>query len=294
MMLVPQPAHSSMLLPAHAPTLPALYPETSPEKDSSEMKHFLTPHLLARTVKVAVIGTGGNGSVVAMGLPYIHQAMLLAGHPGGLDVTLIDGDVVSESNCIRQPFGRSEVGLPKATVLVSRINLFWDLRWESVPERLSDEHRLWEFDLVIGCVDTRSARAEIEKRITGLRSRVSYYLDLGNAADGGQFVLGQPLNSRNPRKAERLRTVAELLPEIVDPSLDDDSVPSCSALESLERQQAFVNQTLASHALAMLARLFRYGGLDHHHGAFVSIGRQNVQPLMIDPVGWRKLRRRAR
>jgi len=82
------------------------------------MKHFLTPHLLARTVKVAVIGTGGNGSVVAMGLPYIHQAMLLAGHPGGLDVTLIDGDVVSESNCVRQPFGRSEVGLPKATVLV--------------------------------------------------------------------------------------------------------------------------------------------------------------------------------
>ena len=54
-----------------------------------------------------------------------------------------------------------------------------------------------------------------------------------------------------------------------------------------------MNQTLASHALAMLARLFRYGGLDHHHGAFVSIGRQNVQPLMIDPVGWRKLRRRA-
>jgi len=42
------------------------------------MKHFLTPRLLARTVKVAVIGTGGNGSVVAMGLPYIHQAMLLA------------------------------------------------------------------------------------------------------------------------------------------------------------------------------------------------------------------------
>jgi PRTRC genetic system ThiF family protein len=257
------------------------------------MKHFLTPHLLARTVKVAVIGAGGNGSVVAMGLPYIHQAMLLAGHPGGLDVTLIDGDVVSESNCVRQPFGRSEVGLPKATVLVSRINLFWDLGWKSVSERLSGEHRLGEFDLVIGCVDTRSARAEIEKGVTGSRSLVSYYLDMGNGPDGGQFVLGQPRNSRNPRKAKRLRTVAELFPEIVDPSLDDDSVPSCSALESLERQEAFMNQTLASHALAMLARLFRYGGLEHHHGAFVSIGRQNAQPLMIDPAGWRKLRRRA-
>src|SRR6187402_1093702 len=108
------------------------------------MKHSLSSNLLTRTVKVAVIGTCGNGSIVAMGLPYIHQAMLLAGHPGGLDVTLIDGDVVSASNCIRQPFGYSEVGLPKATVLVSRINLFWDLRWKSIPERLSDNHRLWE------------------------------------------------------------------------------------------------------------------------------------------------------
>jgi PRTRC genetic system ThiF family protein len=206
------------------------------ERESSDMKHSLSSHLLTRPVKVAVIGTGGNGSIVAMGLPYIHQAMLLAGHPGGLDVTLIDGDVVSASNCIRQPFGYSEVGLPKATVLVSRINLFWDLRWKSIPERLSDDHRLWEFDLVIGCVDTRSARAEIAKGITGLRSQVSYYLDMGNGVDGGQFVLGQPLNSRNPRKTERLRTVAELFPEIVDSSLDDDALPSCSALESLERQ----------------------------------------------------------
>jgi len=258
------------------------------------MNHSLSSHLLTHAVKVAVVGTGGNGSVVAMGLPYIHQAMLLAGHPDGLAVTLIDGDVVSESNCIRQPFGRSEIGLPKATVLVSRINLFWGLRWQSIPERLNDGHRLGEFDVVIGCVDTRAARAEIDNRITGPRSRVSYSLDMGNGADGGQFVLGQPLNSRNRRKADRLRTAAELFPEIVDPSLDDDAAPSCSALESLERQQAFVNQTLASHALAMLARLFRYGGLEQHHGAFVSIGRQNVQPLLIDPVGWRKLRLRAR
>ena len=258
------------------------------------MKHLLSAHLLTRAVKVAVVGTGGNGSVVAMGLPYIHQAMLVCGHPDGLAVTLIDGDIVSESNCIRQPFARTEIGLPKATVLVSRINLFWGLRWQSIPERLCETHRLGEFDLVIGCVDTRSARAQIDKQVTGSNSRVSYYLDMGNSADGGQFVLGQPLNYRNRRKSERLRTIGELFPEIVDPSLDNDGIPSCSALESLERQEAFVNQALASHALAMLARLFRYGGLDHHHGAFVNIGRQCAQPLTIDPASWRKLKRRAR
>ena len=52
----------------------------------------------------------------------------------------------------------------------------------------------------------------------------------------GQFVLGQPLNRLNKHKADRLRAVSELFPEIIDPALDDDSQPSCSAAEALERQ----------------------------------------------------------
>jgi hypothetical protein len=84
--------------------------------------------------------------------------------------------------------------------------------------------------------------------------------DLGNNADGGQFVLGQPKNKRNRKTRGRLPTVAELFPEIVTPLLDNsDNLPACSAVEALERQQPFINQTLAYHALAMLARLFRHG-----------------------------------
>ena len=145
-----------------------------------------------------------------MGLPYIHQAMVLAGHPDGLDVTFVDGDVVSESNCARQPFSRSEIGLPKACVLTSRINLFWNLQWNSIAHNVSSGEHIWDSDIVIGCVDTRAARAQIERAVSSLRSRVSYWLDLGNGSDGGQFVLGQPLNSRNRRKTERLRTIAEI------------------------------------------------------------------------------------
>ena len=50
--------------------------------------HTLTGELLRREVRVLVVGCGGNGSAVAAGLPYLHQAMLVAGHPGGLRVTL--------------------------------------------------------------------------------------------------------------------------------------------------------------------------------------------------------------
>jgi len=44
--------------------------------------HTLTAELLQREVKVLVVGCGGNGTAVAAGLPYLHQAMLVAGHPG--------------------------------------------------------------------------------------------------------------------------------------------------------------------------------------------------------------------
>jgi hypothetical protein len=105
--------------------------------------------------------------------------------------------------------------------------------------------------------------------------------------------MGQPLNSRNRRSAQRLPTAPELFPEIVEASLDNDGAPSCSALEALERQEPFVNQALAFHALALLTTLFRYGQIEHH-GAFVSVRENRVHPLAINEEAWREMRRRGR
>jgi PRTRC genetic system ThiF family protein len=125
-------------------------------------------------------------------------------------------------------------------------------------------------------------------------SEVDYWLDLGNNADSGQFVLGEPLNRRNRRHRLRLRTVAELFREIVEPDPDSDDLPSCSAAEALDRQEPFVNPTLANHALALLARLFRYGTVSYH-GAFVNLSSiGGVQPLRVDPSCWQRLRKKNR
>jgi PRTRC genetic system ThiF family protein len=102
-----------------------------------------------------VVGCGGNGSAIVSGLPYLHQAMLVFGHPGGLQVTLIDPDVVSETNCVRQPFCRTEIGFPKAIVLAHRINLFWGLNWQGMQAQIQQIATNAEVDLLIGCVDTR-------------------------------------------------------------------------------------------------------------------------------------------
>jgi len=252
--------------------------------------HTIHAELLRRRVRVLVVGCGGTGSAVVGGLPYLHQAMIACGHPEGLHVTVMDGDVISLTNCVRQPFSRFEVGLYKAVVLVNRLNLFWNLGWEAVPEHLTRKEPLDRVDIVIGCVDTRAARTAI-RECASRWSTTSYWLDTGSTSDAGQFILGEPLNQVNRRSKTRLRTVSELYPESVDSSLDDDGVPSCSAVEALSRQEPFVNQVLAQRALALLARLFRYGSLTYH-GGFINLQSGCGTRLTVDPSLWRRIRRR--
>ena len=262
--------------------------------------HKIHEELLRRQVRVLVVGCGGTGSAIAGELPFLHHAMLASGHPGGLHVTLMDGDTISSTNCVRQPFSRSEIGLYKAVVLVNRINIFWGLNWEAVPAPLTDRNALSpsyengsrRTHIVIGCVDTRAARAVI-RDATNNYSSVDYWLDMGNNADSGQFILGEPLNQINRRARTRLRTVAEWFPEIVDASRDNDGLPSCSAAEAIERQEPFLNQTLAQHALALLARLFRYG-MTSYYGGFINLATGGCAPLSVEPRFWRQatLRRR--
>jgi PRTRC genetic system ThiF family protein len=219
------------------------------------------------------------------------------GQRHGLEVTLMDGDRVSETNCVRQPFSISDIGQNKATVLINRINLFWGTRWSAIPShfhaRLFDRHQDRCPDLIIGCVDTRAGRRAMADSFSGPLDHVCYWLDLGNNATSGQYVLGQPLNVRNRRKAERLRTVSELYPEVIDTEAGEDPLPSCSAVEALDRQEPFINQTLAASALAMLAQLFRYGRLSHH-GAFFNAKTGQMSALAVDPELWAKTCRRSR
>jgi PRTRC genetic system ThiF family protein len=213
------------------------------------IEHTLPSDLLGqKPVRVLVVGAGGTGSAIVMGLPYLDQAMRVWGRSSGLEVVMMDADTVSETNCVRQPFSVSDIGQNKATVLINRINLFWGTRWRAEPtyfdEQTFDRINDRSIDLLIGCVDTRAARSVIARALTKARNRTAYWLDLGNNAASGQFVLGQPLNARNRRKAARLRTVSELYPEIIDAEAGEDPLPSCSAVEALDRQEPFINQTL--------------------------------------------------
>jgi len=262
----------------------------------------MTEHTLPKSfcrrgqpIRILIVGAGGNGSAMLLGLPYLHQAMQVWGHAGGIHAMLADGDLVSKTNCVRQPFALGDVGLNKAVVLVNRVNLFWGLSWQAHPEHFHKDSLKTNSPgphLIIGCVDTRAARQAIVSAVTRTNDSTPYWLDLGNNASSGQYVLGQPLNAANHRSAARLRTVAELYPEIVDTDAGEDPLPSCSAAEALVRQEPFINQVLATSALAMLARLFRYGTLTHH-GAFYNAATGRMSVLGVDPDLWKKVQRRT-
>jgi len=94
-------------------------------------------------------------------------------------------------------------------VLVGRVNLFWGLDWEAHPVFLSKKNMslLDRVNIVIGCVDTKAGRKLIHLGLTkGNDLYTDYWLDLGNRAHSGQFVLGQ---TRKRSEGKRLPTIAE-------------------------------------------------------------------------------------
>jgi len=83
--------------------------------------------------------------------------------------------------------------------------------------------------------------------------------------------------------------VSAPFPEVVYSDIGSP-LSSCSRAGVLDRQEPFVNPTLSNHALALLARLFRYGTISYH-GAFVSLSSTaGARALPIDPKYWQRLR----
>lgn len=244
------------------------------------MIHRINPKLLSRTVKVVVVGAGGTGSHVLVGLAQLHHAMLALGHPGGLEVAVLDADTVSASNVGRQMFFPSDVGRNKASVLIQRINMAMGLNWEAEESRFDDETNLHDTDLIVGCVDNRATRKAIAHKYPW---RPIYWLDMGNTQHGGQIVLGQI------GQQKELPHIGDLFPETLDASLDAlDDTPSCSMVESLEKQSLFINRAMALYGLNLLAELFRFGQIDYH-GVFVNLKSARTTPIKVDPVVWERM-----
>ena len=235
--------------------------------------------LLQRAIRVLVVGAGGTGSQICQGLAPLHIALTALGHPYGLDAAVIDPSNVREANIGRQPYYPADIGQPKAVVLATRINAQYGVMSFTmegiVTDKVAQVINTRGPDIVIGCVDTKVGRESIAKAMKTRPEMI--WLDTGNRADDGQVVMG------NGQSAQfHVPTVADLYPEIIDTTTPDDNAPSCSMVESLQKQSIFINREIALQALDMLSRFLR-SGLTHHARLInLASGRMNSIPLDYD------------
>ncbi len=61
---------------------------------------------------------------------------------------------------------------------------------------------------------------------------------------------------------------------------DEDSGPSCSLAEALEKQDLFINSTLAQLGCNLLWKMFRHGMLEHR-GLYLNLETLTVNPIRV-------------
>lgn len=240
-------------------------------------RHYLPAAFANRTIKILLVGCGGNGAQMLMGLAALDTA-LRAISPRSLHVTTVDDDNVSEANLGRQPFYRCDIGNSKARTLTTRINLAHGLDWTAVHGRAPKAIGVDGAHILISCVDTASARRALGAALGHARSIPTYWMDLGNRATDGQYLIGCPRRATDDHR--RLPTVLEYFPELTDENLPDDDAPSCSMAEALQRQSLFINRIVASHALGLLFNLLGRGSIGHA-GGFINLASGQTVPIPL-------------
>jgi PRTRC genetic system ThiF family protein len=254
--------------------------------------HFTAPELLNPTnpVEVCLIGAGGTGSQVLTALARMSHSLQALGH-AGFQVSVWDDDVVTEANRGRQLFAQYEVGLPKAAALITRCNRFFGTGWKAVEKKFDSQSGRVKAAIYISCVDTVAARFEIAGVLTdadGNRNYANtprYWMDFGNGKDTGQVILSTIGSIKQPKSGqfetvESLPFVTQEFEDLLKQSENDTDAPSCSLAEALEKQDLFVNSTLAQMGCSLLWQLFR-NGMTTQRGFFLSLRdfRAAVLPL---------------
>lgn len=255
--------------------------------------HYLDSYFMEGThpITIGLIGCGGTGSNLLTQLGRINFSLQALGHPG-LEVTVFDGDQVSEANPGRQLFSTNEIGLNKANALVTRINRFYGTQWTSVPGYYSADlpNGLKGHNLIVTCVDSASSRKEIYNVIKSHRGdtqpySIYYWLDTGNTRDGGQIILGSLREIKQPEKSKfdcvsKLPHLLDRYPNIEEYDNEADQGPSCSVAQALAAQDLFVNSIIAQFTGDIIWKALK-DGFVIHNGLFVNLTSRKTNPLKL-------------
>jgi hypothetical protein len=114
-------------------------------------------------------------------------------------------------------------------------------------------------------------------------SKPLYWLDFGNTQNSRQVIMGTFGEIRQPQSKKYI-PVGKLpcITERFDLSLGDEreAGPSCSLAEVIEKQDLFINSTLANIGTKLLWKLFREG-MTNQAGVFLNMDTLKMNPAML-------------
>jgi PRTRC genetic system ThiF family protein len=265
--------------------------------DQKTRMHFTDNYLLNPTnpIEINLIGAGGTGSKVLTALLEMNHSLNELGH-AGLQVRLWDDDIISNANFGRQRFAESEEGLYKSVALINRANRWAGTNWkaESVKFQrngIGKPPENVQANIYISCVDGVGARFEIAEIVNetnnrlAYRNRPMYWLDCGNGKFTGQVILSTIGKLQQPKSekfvtVENMPFVTEEFGALLKQSETEDDTPSCSLAEALEKQDLFINGTLAQMGCSLLWNMLR-NGMTENKGFFLNLKDFRSQPLKV-------------
>ena len=267
-------------------------------KEIKAKVHFMDNTLINPTnpITVNLIGAGGTGSQVLTALARMNHALTELNH-AGLSVRLWDDDVITEANLGRQLFAECELGLYKSLALINRINRFFGTNWKAETQKFQKDdlgklQSNMKSEIYISCVDSVKSRFDIAEILNELkiykgyyRNQCKYWMDFGNSQFTGQVLLSTIGNIKQPN-SEKYDTVVNLpfiteeFGELLKVSEAEDNTPSCSLAKALEKQDLFINSTLAQMGSSLLWNLFR-NGLIENRGFFLNLKNFTAQPIKL-------------
>ena len=111
-----------------------------------------------------------------------------------------------------------------------------------------------------------------------------YWMDFGNTQTTGQVIMGTVLKKIRQPASTLYEAVGSLkvITRFVKYARvkEEDSGPSCSLAEALEKQDLFINSTLAQLGCNILWKMFRNGMIEHH-GVYLNLTTMKVNPISI-------------
>jgi len=183
--------------------------------------------------RVGLVGGGGIGAMTALVLSKM----------GVVQLTVWDGDTVSETNIATQWHRVSDVGKEKVFSLARSLEEFSDeLLFEPMPEWVTEQTVFPYFDLLISAVDSITARKLVWDAIYR-GEKPAWYLDQRMSARQYQHFLVCMADK------QAVQNYANLLESI---SEDDVETEPCT-----EKATFFCSATAAGHAGNVLCNILR-------------------------------------